>query len=42
MSELNFRSIASGYDVKYLLPVSTNKFWQANVCISSDHYQSSC
>jgi len=37
MLQLNFcMDIATGYDVKYLLPVGIKKFLQANICFSSD------
>jgi len=39
MSQLNFWSITTGCDVKYLALVSINKFWQAYICFSNDHYR---
>jgi len=38
MSQLKFWCIATEFNVKYLLPVSIDRFWQANFCFSSDHY----
>jgi len=38
MSQLNFWSIATGYDVKYLLPVGIDKQIFA-LTVINDHYQ---